>query len=228
MKLHKLLYSILLLPLTVSAAGYELMYKEEEPGIEPYISRIVIDDRYLRIDDLSDDSGYILYDDEIGKIYSVSHYDKSILVISSAATAEPEMSDKLVTSDKLLDQAPKVAGKPVHDYRVELKDESFQEMCTNIQYAAGLMQEAGEMMHAYQTAMVANQVSSLQQTPVEFQTPCMISDQIYFDGSIYSKGLPLMEWRSNGKKRLLQSFKRKAPEEGVFTFPEGYRQFSIN
>lgn len=223
-----LLASLFAASLPSWGAGYELLYKEEEPGVEPYISRIQVTDRYLRIDDLSDDSGYIVYDDEVGKIYSVSHFDKSILVITSAAVESPVLSKKLLTTDRALEDAPRIGGKTVHDYRVELKDESIQEMCTHIQYVPGMLKAAGEMLHAYQSAMVANQVKTLQQTPVEYQTPCMLSDQVYFDGNVYSKGLPIMEWRSNGRKRILQSFDASEIKAEQFVLPEAYRRFSLD
>jgi len=56
----------------------------------------------------------------------------------------------------------------------------------------------------------------------------MLSDQVYFDGSVYEKGLPIMEWRSNGKKKLLQSFDETQADESKFVIPEDYKRLSLN
>jgi len=217
-----------LLPSLATATGYELIFKEEEPGIEPYISRTMITERYLRIDDLSDDSGYVLYDDDTSTVYSISHHNESILVIERDGFDRPALSDKLKTSDKALTDAPRIAGKQVNDYRVELEDENLQEMCTHIQYVPGLLTEAGRMLHEYQITMAGNHVNSLENVPPEFRTPCMLSDQVYFDGAVYAKGLPIMEWRSNGRKKLLEDFSEKQHDAAMFELPEGYRRFSLN
>ena len=58
-----------------------LIYREIENGIDAFDNHYLITPRYLRIQDPDDDSGYILFDSENTEIYSVSHYDKSILVI---------------------------------------------------------------------------------------------------------------------------------------------------
>jgi hypothetical protein len=213
---------------SVQAAQYELIYKEEEQGIEPYLSRTAVTQRYLRIDDLSDDSGYVLYDDATKKVYSVSHFDRSILVIEREPFTTPAMSENLVTTDVALKDAPKIADKQVHDYRVELKAETIEEMCTHIQYVPGLLAAAGELMHQYHLTMAGSHVGSLEQVPPEYQTPCMLSDQVYFDGKVYAAGLPVMEWRSNGKKKYLQNFQDKSFEAALFELPADYRRINLN
>jgi len=116
--MHRLLILLIsALPMLAQATAYELVYKEEEPGIEAYISRTVVTDRYLRIDDLSDESGYILYDDKDKTVYSVSHLNSTILVIKRQAFESPAISTSLVTTDEPLKDAPKIAGKTVNDFR---------------------------------------------------------------------------------------------------------------
>lgn len=220
-----LLTLILLMPMTSHAESYELLYEEQEPGVEPYTSRILVTDRYLRIDDLSDDSGFILYDDELETVYSVSHHNRSTLVIRSGNYERPDLKDSVVISDSELEDAPSISGRTVRDHTVRQIDND--ELCTRVQYVPGLLEEVGEMMHAYQTSLVANQVRTLEGTPPEYRTPCMVSDQVYFDGAIYRKGIPVSESRHNGRKRLLRSYRKSEVDAGMFELPE-YGQFSLD
>ena len=216
-----------LLQSPAAIADIELIYKEEEPGVDAYLSKFSINDRYIRIDDLSDDSGFVIYDDHQRTVFSVSHYDRSVLVIKQDDFEVPEMSTKLVTSDKPLEGAPRIAGKVVNDYRVELKSDNIEEMCTHIQYVPGLLEETGDLLHAYTRTLAGNHAKTLDQVPAEYQTPCMLSDQVYFDGEIYSKGLPVMEWRSNGRKRYLQNYREVKLEDKLFELPADYRRISL-
>lgn len=219
-------------PLYVSAGnpGYELFFKEEEPGIDPYLTRMSVTDKYLRIDDLSESeqSGYMLFDVDAQIIYSVGHANQSVLVIKPYTFEVPKISDKLIVEDVLLKDAPKISGKAVRSYRVELRDKHMSELCTSVQYVPGLLPEIGKVLQHWQRVVSGNQVKTLDHTPLEFQTPCMLSDQVYNTGDYYAKGLVIQEWHSNNKSRLLQDYSRKTFDERFFTVPEDYRQFSLD
>jgi hypothetical protein len=206
--------------------GYELVYDEKEQGADPYQTRLIVTDRYLRIDDLSDTSGYILFDNKAKKIYSVSDFDKSTYVIEDNVYQRPPVDPNLATEEKLLHDAPKVADTIVHDYQVIYKAADKKNLCTHIQYVPGLLPSVGKMMHAYQQIISGNEVKTLARIPVEYQTPCMLSDQVYNQGDYYIKGLVIMEWHSNGKQRYLENYKPVQVDAGLFELPKGYRQFS--
>ena len=223
---------ILLLCLAISgfarAASWELIFKEEEPGVEPYLTRMTVTDHHLRIDDLSDDSGFILFDRDDRRIYSVNHDNRTTLIIDAHKFDAPVMDKALKTTDTSLEDAPLVAGKRVRDYRVEWHDESDIEVCTHIQYVPGLLApEVGAVLAEYQRVMAGNNVHNLEATPEEYRTPCMLSDQVYFDGAIYRKGLPIMQWHSNGRQRFLQNYREVEPEAGLFDIPEDYRELRL-
>ncbi len=210
----------------LAAQGFELIYKEQEEGVDPYLTRMTVSEYHLRIDDLTDASGYIVFDAKARKIYSVSHQDRAILVISENSFKRPVISDKLVTQDKTLDDAPEVAGKKVHDYRVELSTNDGKQLCTSIQYVPGLLPEVGNMLHAYQQLVSGNAVKTLSNTPVEMQTPCILSDQVYNQGEYYTRGLPILEWHSNGRQRYLESYKPVQIDARLFELPKHYRQLN--
>lgn len=208
-------------------SGVELTYKEGEQGVDPYQTRYIATDRYLRIDDLSEDSGYILFDRRQNKIFSVSHFDRSILIIDNNEYERPALSSKLQTTDVELTAAPKIAGHTVYDYQVELVSDDIQELCTRVQYADGLLPEVGRLFHAYQQVNSGNLVKTLGRIPAEYQTPCMLSDQVYNQGEYYLKGIAIMEWHSNGRHRLLENYQQGEFDASLFELPDGYRDFRV-
>ena len=43
---------------------YQLSYIEREPGTDDYEVTMLVSDRYIRIDEAGEESGYIIYDDK--------------------------------------------------------------------------------------------------------------------------------------------------------------------
>lgn len=210
--------------------GYELFYREAENGIEPYVSRMSVTSRYLRIDDMSEQpaSGFMLFDAMTRTIYSVSHQDQSILVMKHFDYDAPALSNKLVHEDRAMADAPKIAGRQVFNYRVSLQDDAITELCTSVQYVPGLLPQVGEILHAWQQVVSGNQVKILDRTPEEYRTPCMLSDQVYNRGEYYAKGIAIQEWHSNGKQRVLQDFGKKQFDDSLFALPENYERFTLD
>ena len=83
------------------------------------------------------------------------------------------------------------------------------------------------MLRRYMQVLSSQQQMNLEKTPPELRTPCFLQDQIFNTGEYYSKGLPVMEWHSNGKQRVLLDFSQVEVDSSLFTLPPDYRQFSI-
>jgi len=206
---------------------YELLYDEQEKGTDIYTTRMLVSDRYLRIDDLEDDSGYIVYDNKIRTIYSVSHFDKAILVMGPYAYKKPDLSGQVKTSYKRLKNSPEIAGHKVHSHSVTTLVENNNETCTEIHLAENLLPEVTGIFRQYQRIVAGQQVMNLDSTPEEYRTACFLADQVYNDGAYYEKGLPIQELHSNGKKKLLKDYKKKKISTKMFDLPDNYREYSL-
>lgn len=207
--------------------AYELLYNEQETGTDVYAVRFIITGRYLRIDDQSDDSGYILFDKDKTTIYSVSHFDQSTLVIPEYDYKKPDMETKVEMMYEPLTTAPKISGKTVYTYRVNSKA-GAEDVCVDIQLVPGLLPEVTQTLRAYQKVVTGQQAKTLKNTPEEFKTTCFLYDQIFNDGEYYEKGLPIQEWHSNGKKRILTSYKKIDVSPTMFDRAEDYREYSLD
>jgi hypothetical protein len=181
-------------------SAYELLFDEQEAGTDVYSVRFVVTDRYIRINEPDDDSGYVLYDDNDKKIYSVSHYDNSTLVI---------------------------LARDVFNYRAVSKQDK-NDVFVDIQLVPGLLPKVTEILRKYQTVVAGQQVITLKNTPEEYQTTCFLYDQVFNDGMYYDKGLPIQEWHSNGRKRILTSYKKIDVSSELFERTEDYREYSLD
>lgn len=206
---------------------YQLMYQEREPGVDPYEVRMLVADKKIRIDTMDDDSGYIVYDDESHTIFSVSHYDKKILVIKPRKFKAEDSGIKSTTEYLQLSDAPKVSGKSIYNYSVHAGEGKAQQTCIDLQLVEGLLPEVTKILKNYQKVISGQQVQLLKKTIKDVQTPCYLVDQIYNEGTYYDKGLPIQEWHSNEKSKILMNYKQVKIKSDIFDLPEGYARFSI-
>jgi hypothetical protein len=210
-----------------SDKAVKLIYQEYEQGVDPYQVTYTIGSEHLRIDDASDQSGFIVFDNKERKIFSVSHFDKSILVIAGNDTVEPKSELKVDIEYKPIEGAPNISGRPVYNYRVKAGTDTNGETCMDIQLVPGLLPQAAALLQSYQRSIAAQQVANVGKTPEELRTPCYLVDQVYNTGEYYNKGLPIQEWHSNGRVRQLLNFEETEVDTSIFNVPADYRQFSL-
>jgi len=207
---------------------YQLDYMEREPGVEDYEVVMLVSDRYIRIDQPGEDSGYIVYDDRARTIYSVSHFDKSTLVIKPFDFSEKNSPAKASVEYLQLADAPQVAGHSIYNYRVFSGEGENEETCSEIQLVENILPEVRSMLKNYQQVVSGQQVKMADNKITEMQNACFFIDQIYNTGAYYDKGMPIQEWHSNDRFRLLTSYKKVQVSPDRFKVPQHYRQFSID
>ena len=204
-----------------------LTYTEKEPGTEPYTVTYTVAEAFARIDDESDTSGFIVYDIKQNRIYSISHYDKSILVIPEYSKQAFEPAFKVDIEYTALENAPTVSGKNVYNYVVSAHTTVTSETCMQIQLVPGLMPEVAKTLQAFQRVVSGQHALNVEKTPEEFRTPCYLLDQVHNRGDYYDKGFPIQEWHSNEKTRHLTNFEAVEVDPAMFDIPADYRQYSL-
>jgi len=221
---------------------YQLSYVEREPGTDDYELTVLVSQRYVRIDETGENSGYILYDDKEQVIYSVGHHDRSILVINQFKFSEKDSPVKAKVEYLQLEDAPEVAGKNIYNYRVYVETKGINNTdainteeihaedeltCMELQLVEGILPEVRSILKRYQNVVSGQQVRMVDNEITEMQTACYYVDQIYNTGEYYDKGLPIQEWHSNERFKVLTSYKKVAVSSDVFSVPDDYKKFSI-
>jgi hypothetical protein len=210
-----------------SKHAVKLLYQEQEEGVDPYIVTFTVTSDYLRIDDESDNSGYIVFDINKNTIYSVSHFDKSVFVIEQHPETKLDPGLDIDIEYRVIDNAPTISGKQVYNYRVQAIAGEQGDICMDIQLVPGLLPEVSKSLQSFQKIISGQNIKSLEKTPEEYQTPCYLADQVYNQGDYYRKGLPVHEWHSNNKMRFLMNFEDVEADPAIFNIPVEYRQYSL-
>jgi len=102
-----------------------------------------------------------------------------------------------------------------------------EETCTDVQLVEGLLPEVRGILQNYQKVMSGQQVRMTDNKITEMQPSCFYADQIYNSGAYYEKGLPIQEWHSNDRSKMLTTYRKISVASDKFNIPESYRQFSV-
>jgi len=230
---------VFMLPLIVTASeipAHEIVYEEKEEGTDVYTVKYTVSDKLIRIDDSEesdeDQNGFIIFDLKKETIYSISHFDKTILIIPKYSYTKKEKTEeakiKPIITYKKLDDAPTITGKVVFNYKSMVATDAGMEVCMDIQLAENLLPSVIAKLKQYQTVVSSQQVKTINMTPEEYRTPCYLLDQVYNRGDYYDKGLPLHEWHSNNRVRILKSFDGVSVNKDIFLLPMHYKRFTLD
>lgn len=214
-------------PQTSLPDGIILSYEEQEAGVEAYPVRILVVPGFLRMDDGHDDDDFMLFDRNSRTIFSINHADRDILVIEPGTPADeqappPDLNLGIErTEDKNI---PPVAGRTPEIYRFTADGKT----CLEAVVVPGLLPRAVQALGEYDRLLADRQRATLDNTPVEFRTPCYLSRYIYAPDRQLEKGLPIQEWDSSGYRRTLTDFRDKVTiEPGLFVLPSGYDRYTL-
>lgn len=231
---HILLSLVFFMPLAVSAAeipAHEIVYVEKEEGTDFYTVKYTVSEHSIRIDDSAEpdeaESGFIIFDLKKEIIYSVSHFDKTILVIPKYDYSSQKNNIQSTVTYEKLDDAPSISGKQVFTYKLLAKTDNGLEKCLDLQIASGLWLDVTAKLKQYQTVVAGQQIKTIDTIPNEYQTACYMLDQVFNKGDYYDKGLPVHEWHSNNRVRYLKSFEKVVVYEQYFLLPKEYKQFTL-
>lgn len=203
----------------VAGSASLLVYQVWETGIEPYLSRVIVNEDYVRLDEGEGGDGYSLYDRQQEILYNVVTEDQAILVMNPA-TALPEANEGLILQEQVTvdSNAPMVAGQRPR----EVKLLANGEVCSELVVIDGVMEDAVEGLSELKLTLARIQASTLENMPLEMRTPCSLSSNIYAADRSMRFGLPLQE-RSSGRSQSLVDFSDDfEPADDAFKLPADF------
>lgn len=198
-----------------------LVYEVWEPYMGPYISRVLVNARYLRLDEGGDEDDFTLFDRERAVIFNVSNEDETVLLMQpsggdSASVPKLELTEKIETDH----QAPQVAGKQPRKVTLFTNGQLCRELVT----IEGAMDEALTALAEFQQVLAKFQLSTL-----TGQVPqiCEQSELLYASDRALKFGLPLID-SYMGKRQMLVDYKPSYEvTAGVFSVPASYREITM-
>lgn len=203
-----------------AAGAIRLVYVEQEPGIEPYRSRYIVTDDFLRIDDDDQNGGFVLFDRRQRIIFSTNADNRSILEIHQrAATEEPPRALTLTHEWLPLEGAPDVGGRQAEYRRYSVNGET----CLDQVSLPGLAPEMVAALVEFRQVLAGEHRRMVPLTPADMQDGCDLARHAFHVDSFMAHGLPLKEWDGRGNRRELVDMELDyRPAAGLFELPADY------
>lgn len=203
-----------------------LIYQVREPGLEPYLARLIATPRYLRLDDGLAEGGYVLFDRASRTVYSVAHGDRSVLELKPRPIATPaplplERQVQAVAEGGR--EPPAVMGRIPRHQRLLVNGETCLDLVTIDGVAADVQVAQGE----YRAVLAGEQARILPRVPADLHDPCDLALNIYHPDWQLGFGLPIQEWDPLGHGRaLLDVQENYQVDDSLLTLPAGYAHYT--
>jgi len=202
-----------------------LMFQEQERGVEPYSTRVLVNDEFVRMDDGVDGSDFVLFDRQMQTIYSVSHVNRTVLVVhSKPVTGEPPMTLTMDARRSEHPDAPQIEGKQPVQYSLLVNDET----CSQLMVVPGFLDQGAEGLREFRRALAGQHAENLPKTPVDMLDPCFVAYHVYAPVRHLQYGFPVQQWDRDGNSRALVSYERGfEADPALFQIPEQYRRMGV-
>ncbi len=200
----------------------QVIFEEVEPGIAPYTTRVLVNKRYLRLDEGEDDGDFTLFDRVKGEIHNYNQDDQSEMFIQRSAQVELDVQIDFSIKRRVLVDAPHINNL------VAVENSFFAqgELCKTSVNFAGLLPDVATALSQYQYVLMQQNRKTFSAIPDSVKTPCYLANNYLYQNAYLKVGFPAHVADTQGReKRLLDFASIKKPSQ-IFEPLKGYRVFS--
>lgn len=199
-----------------------LSMRERELGGPAFPTRIVVSQKFVRIDPDTGTGNYVLFNRKKGVIYSVNAADRTILVIHRHPITLAKPANLVDTVKR-----GKKAGRFFSHTLINYKLFTDGQQCYDIEAAKTLLPHVVNALRAYADTLAGEQALTALSVPAGLETPCDLADSVFDPGREYAQGFPVRMVDADKNEKVLVNFKRDvAVKPGFFVLPAHYVRYS--
>lgn len=204
---------LVLMCVKAQAAGMlELRYLDQDPGSEPYLTRILVSERFMRLDGGEDSGDFVLFDRKSRQVVNVLH-DRKILM---------RMHNRPLPRTRSLVYKLEEKTTPVKKNTLRVQVLANGKLCSETVSAKSMLPGAARAMAEYKSALAYTQLQTYLNTPADLQQPCDLAHHVWDAGRALSYGLPIEERDHEGRIRQFSGSAMKRLNPALFKLPKGY------
>lgn len=206
--------------------SYQILFVEKEEGVEPYQTRMIITENFVRVDDGKDSKDYVLFNRRKKIVYSVNSDEKTVMAVhDKKITITPPI--KLVHSVEnmqALKSAPEIEGLKARHYQLKTNNE----ICYDVVAVENLMPEVVNALIEFHSHMAADSAVTFNNIPADLHDACEMSMHTFAATRHLQMGFPIKEWGKGNYLRSLMDYQADYKvDEKLFKLPENYQLYSV-
>jgi hypothetical protein len=196
---------------------------QDMPTEEPYITRMIVNDDFLRLDDGDDHGDFALFDRKKKTIYSVTHDNQRILVIPprdvSMAPPTPFRHD---VEQVDAGDVPDIDGKKVSKYYLFTNGKR----CMQVYAVPGYLENVSEALSGFLKTLAGQHAQTAALMPDDLRNECDLANNIFLPDRHLGKGFPVRTTDFTGRSRALVNVRENVQMgPAIFELPVGYQKF---
>jgi len=207
-----------------------VIFMEQESGVEPYQTRMIVTKKFIRVDDGERAKSFILYNRNKKIVYSIDPDEKTVMAVHEKKLKKGEVLEppfKLTHSVKEMPEmkdAPTIKGESAKHYQLITNDK----ICYDVVAIKNLMPNVVKALKEFHNHMAADSMVTFNNIPKELHEACDISSTTFKPARQFDFGFPIQEWGNNDYSRSLVDFNDAyKADPKLFVFPEGYQHYTV-
>ena len=207
-----------------------VLFMEQESGVDPYQTRMIITKNFVRVDDGEGAKSFVLYDRNKKIVYSINPDEKTVMAVHEKKLKKGQIFEppfKLTHSAKempIMKDAPTINGEKAKHYQLITNDK----VCYDVVAVKGLMPNVVKALTNFHNHMATDSMITFNNMPADLHEACDMTSTTFKPARQFEFGFPIREW---GKREYVRSLvdydiNYKA-DPNLFVFPEGYQHYTV-
>lgn len=207
-----------------------VLFSEQENGVEPYQTRMVVTKNFVRVDDGEGAKSFVLYDRTKKVVYSINPDEQSVMAVNEKKLKKGEVFEppfKLTHSVKkmpAMKDVPTIDGESAKHYQLITNDKT----CYDVVSIKNLMPHVAKALTEFHSHMATDSRVTFNNMPADMHDACDMTSTTFKPARQFEFGFPIQEWDSKGYSRALVDFNIEyKADPKLFVFPEGYKHYTV-
>ncbi len=207
-----------------------VLFMEQETGVEPFQTRMIITKNFLRIDDGKTSNSFVLFDRNKKVVYSTIPDDKRIMAVhekklKKGQVFEPPFPLKhSVKEMPEMKDAPEIAGESAKHYQLITNDKA----CYDVVAIKGLMPNVVEALTEFYKHMATDSMLTFNNMPADLHEACDMTLTTFNPTRQFEFGFPIQEMGQRNYSRSLVDYDVNfKADPSLFVLPKGYQNYTV-
>ena len=207
-----------------------VLFMEQENGVEPFQTRMIISKKFIRIDDGKSSDSFVLFDRTKKIVYSTIPDERRVMAIHEKKIKKGQVFEPpfpLIHSVKEMPEmkdAPEIDGEIANHYQLITNDK----ICYDVVAIKGLMPHVVKALTEFNMHMATDSRVTFNNIPADLHEACDMTLTTFKPARQFEFGFPIQEWGKQDYSRTLVDYDvdYKADPK-LFVLPVDYQHYTV-
>ena len=207
-----------------------VLFMEQEEGVEPYQTRMIVTKNFIRIDDGKGTNSFVLYDRNKNIVYSTNPDEQTIMAVHEKKLKKDQVFEPPFKLNYSVNEMPEMKDAPTIDGETAKHYQLItnEKVCYDVVAVKGLMPNVVKALTEFHKHMATDSYVTFNNLPADMHDACEMTATTFKPARQFEFGFPIQEWGKRNYSRSLVDYNtRYKAESKLFVLPEGYKHYTV-